>query len=123
MRLTIIERAHFVTGQVLKCFLSVRTGDPYLSHVTHIEEPHPFADGYMLSDYSRVLNRHLPARELNDLSTKAKVLIVQRGLLHAVNPCFRLKFCKVFEMSIATVIGPTPPGTGVIAELTGATSS
>ena len=29
----------------------------------------------------------------------------------------------VFEISIATVIGPTPPGTGVIAEATSRTAS
>jgi len=31
--------------------------------------------------------------------------------------------CNVFFISIAMVIGPTPPGTGVMAEVSGATSA
>ena len=35
----------------------------------------------------------------------------------------RSKACRVFLRSMATVMGPTPPGTGVMAEATGATES
>jgi hypothetical protein len=34
----------------------------------------------------------------------------------AADACLRLKLARVFFMSIATVMGPTPPGTGVIWE-------
>ena len=49
-----------------------------------------------------------------------------RGGVGRERPCARPPGCGVFIMSIVTVIGPTPPGTGVMAEafsLTGSKST
>ena len=123
MSLAVVERANLVARKVLKRLFGRRSGDPYLTHVADIEEPHLFAYSRVLRDYARVLNRHLPSGEFNYFPAKADVLIIERGFFHRTTPFRRAQLLTVFEINIATVIGPTPPGTGVIADATGATSS
>src|SRR6185295_6077548 len=77
----------------------------------------------MLLEDAAVRDRHLPSAKLDDLGAERAVLLVERGtrervprrrLAHAATRVPSLAAATVLASSIATVIGPTPPGTGVI---------
>src|SRR5262249_9144929 len=86
-----------------------------LPHVAHVEEPGAGADGGVLGDDPFVLHRHVPAGEVNHARAGSAVRVVERGALHLSRAVSRrVAAVTVFDSSIAIVIRPTPPGTGVI---------
>jgi hypothetical protein len=62
---------------------SVRTADPHLAHVREVEEAGPLAHRMVLVNDAAVLDRHLPAGEVDQPATQPAVLLDERRLLHA----------------------------------------
>ena len=74
-------------GDVVSCHMvhevhGARTTDDELTHVRDVEQPAPLANGFVLGCYTlRVLDRHFPAGEGDDLGTKCQVFLVERSTL------------------------------------------
>src|SRR6185436_5253087 len=85
----------------------------------HVEKATAVADRTMLFQRAPIGHRHLPAGEVDQTCAERRVPIVQGRPLrrhHAARAATAHSAAvTVFARSSATVIGPTPPGTGVIA--------
>jgi hypothetical protein len=52
--------------------------------MTHIEDPHTFANGLVLRDESagpRIFDRHFPSAELNHFRAHGAVRLIERGFV------------------------------------------
>ena len=58
-----------------------RSGDLDLAQVREIEEPHAFAHRLVFLQRTRVLDRHVPAREGSHLRSEARVFLLERRVL------------------------------------------
>src|SRR3989338_9504278 len=74
----------------------------------------------MLFADSGILNRHFPSGKVDHPGAELFMNLVEGGCLHAAD---RFAPWRVFQRSMVIVIGPTPPGTGVIKEARLAASS
>src|SRR5439155_625999 len=86
-----------------------------LAHVAHVEEPAVLADRAVLLRGAAVGEWHLPPRELDQARAERAMGVEERraaGHARAQSACSAA--LTVLASSIATVIGPTPPGTGVM---------
>src|SRR5262249_12447670 len=83
-----------------------------LAHVGNVEEPDLRPHRRVLGEDAAVLDGHLPAAELDESRSGGAMVLVERRTAHGQSSACPAA-CAVFAISIAMVIGPTPPGTGV----------
>ena len=76
------ELGGVVRGEPLDVGQGVLARDQDLAHVADVEEPGLGPDGHVLGNDARVLDRHLPAAELDHLSAELLVELVEARLLH-----------------------------------------
>ena len=123
MHVAVGEPADVVGRETLTGRRGVRAEHLDLAHVAHVEEPGGGADRAMLLHDAAVGDRHLPAAELDELGVEAAVVLVEAASASAETQTVRrscglpgvaVAAATVLMSSIATVMGPTPPGTGVI---------
>ena len=75
------QLAGIVAGDVLDGAESVAAGNLDLPHVADVEEPGGGADRHVLLDEAGVLDRHVPAAELDHASAQRSMAGVQGRLL------------------------------------------
>src|SRR5262249_4984575 len=105
------------------------TANQDFTEVAHVKKTGARPNRHMFLNDPFILNRHLPAGELHHLRACSSMRTVERGpfhcLRHAVlkSPTYidylsrwreSLAALSVLYSSMQIVIGPTPPGTGVI---------
>src|SRR6187551_1653604 len=57
----------------------LRPGDPHLAHVREVEQADTLAHRAVLVENARVLDRHLPAREVDEPAAQRTVPLDERG--------------------------------------------
>ena len=82
LRLPIAQPVHIVDGEALHRGESARSADFDLSHVADVEEPGVRAHGRVLIENGGVLNRHLPAAEIDEAGAECTMTGMERGLFH-----------------------------------------
>src|SRR5262249_47529550 len=119
--LSVRQAADVVGGHILAGRQCAGAAHLDLAHVADVKQTGPRTHHLVLADDARVLHRHLPAGEVDHARTELAVLLVQRRTLHrtapaaVADPTARASAAvTVFLSSMAMVIGPTPPGTGVM---------
>src|SRR4030095_15238186 len=111
---TVAETADVVHGQLLAQRRRSLPAQLDLAHVAHVEQAAVRPHGAMLVERPRVGDRHVPAGELHDARPELAMRLEERGTpAHHAAPV-RSAAVTVLASSIATVIGPPPPGTGVM---------
>src|SRR4029453_2487862 len=109
---TVAETADVVHGQLLAQRRRSLPAQLDLAHVAHVEQAAVRPHGAMLVERPGVGDRHVPAGELHDARPELAMRLEERGTpAHHAAPV-RSAAVTVLASSIATVIGPTPPGTG-----------
>ena len=82
LRLADVECGGVVGEHVLQEGQRVGAADHEAPHVRHVEQPRPAARGQVLADDAAgVLDRHLPAGEVDDLAAGRDVPFVERCAL------------------------------------------
>ena len=75
------QAGNVVGQQVLQIGLRLRAGDIHHGHVRDIEHATVFAHLMMLFHLRAVVQRHVPATEIDHLGAQRHVLLIQRGTL------------------------------------------